>query len=182
MDKTTRSNLPVLKNINELSDFISSYWIQMIEKGRFEMPFQGKDKLTDIANIIRFIQTGEDLKVFTKEQIELIYARTRRIFETELLKRRSLYAYTAYSSPHGYLEKMFSGISVPHGCFPFEIYIKYFSSRLDYEESLDESRCGGAEGKKEIMKNYPSFDGVICQNQSGGYWKIIALVEPDHSV
>lgn len=178
MQTETKNNIPVLNSMNELSDFITKFWIGMIENGRFEMPFSGNSKIVTHTNIARFMQVAEDVKVFSEEQVVLITERTRGIVEKLFLKGRKVYGYTAYSSPKGYLEEMFAGISVPHERFPLEVYLLYIPSRIDYEEILKEDRCGGKEGKAIIMKNYPGTGGVLCQSESGGYWKIIASVHP----
>jgi len=163
--------------MDELANFIAFFWISLLEKGRFEMPFKGNSKMDDIANMIRFTQTAEDKKIFSLEQVELIKRRTRIIVEKELLRSRKLYVYTKFTSPTGYLEEMFAGMNIPDGRFPFDMYTSIFPNRMDYEENLDADRCGGEDRKKEIIKNYPG-GGVFCKRQSGEHWQIIATLQP----
>lgn len=164
--------------MDELANFIVSFWVNLIEVGRFEMPFKGNDKLTNIANVIRFTQVAEDKKVFSDEQIEELKKRMRAIVERQLLKGDRLYTYTHFSCPMGYLEELFKGIEVPRERFPFETCTMLFHNSFDYEEALDASRCGGEEAKVRIMKEEHPGGGVFCTRDSGDYWHIIAVIQP----
>ncbi len=82
----TQNEVPVLKNINEIANFIASFWINMLEVGRFEMPFKGESAITDLANMIRFTEVAEDKKIFSDSQIEEIKKRTKWIVERQLIK------------------------------------------------------------------------------------------------
>ncbi len=176
--------IPVLSNMNELADFITAFWIGMIQNGRFEMPFEGNSKMSNLANMIRFTQTAEDKKIFSSDQIELIQKRTRKIIEQKLLKGGNLAVYTAYSNPSGYLLEMFKGVDIPHGRFPFELFTRYFTSLFDYQNTIEEQpeRYKGKEGIEAIVKEYRGFDAVFCTRESGGGWTIIAGLKIPHGI
>jgi len=168
--------MKVLKGAGELAVFIAEYWIEKIEGGRLEMPFKGRDEVTDVANLIRAIQTAETQRIFSLEQIELIKARTKEAVERALLEERSIYGYTHFGWPHRLLEKMFAGMEIPHGRFPFEERMLFFSSKEKYEESFDEARWN-IEDRNRRVAEYPGEGGVICRYLSGGGWEILAAVQ-----
>jgi hypothetical protein len=175
-------NLPYIQDMNEFAEFIVSFWVSMIETGRFEMPFKGSTEVDNIANMIRFTQTAEDRKIFSGEQIDELKKRMKVIIQSEFLTRtQPLYAYTAYGNPHYYLERLFRGIEVPRDRFPFALYTFFFKSRIDYEDSIKNNpeRYGGQEGIKNLMQQYPA-GGVFCSRKSGEGWKILACIEPEY--
>ncbi len=172
---------PVIKIVTEFSDLIVSFWVQMIEQGRFEIPFKGNSEMNDLANMIRFTQTAEDKKIFSTEQIDLLKKQTKEVVETELAKGRRLHGYTAYASPMGYLKQIFEGIDVPHGRFPFEMATIIFQNEEHYRESLESvsERCGGTKGIEKIMATYPHGCAVFCKRASGDYWHIVTGIDLD---
>lgn len=173
----TQNGIPVLKNIDEIADFIASFWISMLEIGRFEMPFKGDSNITNLANMIRFTEVAEDKKIFSDNQIEEIKKRTKWIVERQLIKGYSLSTGTTFTSPGGYLEEMFKGMGVPDGRFPFDMFFGTFSNCYKYMENETNIERYPKEKLAKVRFDFP--DGsLLCKRQSGDYWEIIASIQP----
>lgn len=170
-----KTEVPILKSIEELANFIVRFWLN----GRVDY-FKEKSALADTANMIKFIDVHNKQNkpaLFSEEEIKQAEKNCFKCF----IEGVAQYEFSVCSESYGmgdffeqvFGEKIYSReFSVP------ELFMRYFNTKKQYSESdgLSEERLGGKENKDRLLAEYPG-GGVLCIRERGEHWKIVASLQ-----
>lgn len=169
----TKTRIPVIKSIEEFAAFLVTFWTEISDKITF---FKEKGSIADIANLIIFIDAHQKNKMLSETEIQAAQFRCSAYLQANL----SRYGFSICSESYGmgdFFEQVF-GDKIHSRDFRIpELFMRYFESKEKYADNLDEERVGGKEEKEKMLQDFPG-GAVLCIRERGGYWQIIASIQP----